>query len=172
MNGLMKYALLIVGFMALTTSVSAQKFGYLNSAALLQEMPKVKEAEANLETLQKQLQDRGKKMVEEFQAKFVELDRKNKAGEITPKDLDTESQKLKGEEQKIAEYEQEMQKQLFEKREALLQPILDDVNNAIKDVAEANGYAYIFDASPGTGVLLYADEATDVYDLVKAKLGL
>jgi len=41
-----------------------------------------------------------------------------------------------------------------------------------KDVAKENGYTYIFDTSPGIGVVLYADESTDVTALVKAKLGM
>lgn len=156
----------------MTVAVSAQKFGYLNSAALLQEMPEVKEAEANLETLQKQLQAKGQKMLDEFQSKYTELERKYSQGEISPKDLEGEKQLLQAEEAKLAQYEQEMQKQLLEKRETLLQPILDRVNDAIAAVAEEQGYNYIFDASPGVGVLLYADETTNVMNAVKARLGV
>lgn len=163
---------LIAGLILFSISVHAQKFGYLNSAAILQEMPKVKEAEANLETLQKQLQAKGQKMLEAFQIKYQELERKNNQGEIAPKELEEAAAKLKSEETDIAKFEQDMQKQIFEKRETLLKPILDEVNDAIKQIADENGYTYIFDASPGVGVLLYADESTDLTDLVKAKLGL
>ena len=79
---------------------------------------------------------------------------------------------LKEEENKILQYEQEMQSQLAAKREELLAPILEEVRNAIQAVAKDNGYSYIFDGSPGIGVLLYADETTNVTGLVKAKLGL
>jgi outer membrane protein len=158
----------VLVFSALT--LHAQKFGYLNSAALLQEMPEVKEAEANLETLQKQLQARGQKMLEDFQVKYADLERRHNEGGIAPKDLELEAQKLKEEETNIAKYEQDMQKQLLEKREALLQPILDRVNAAIKEFAQQEGYTYIFDSS--AGVLLYADETTDVTTRIKAKLGM
>lgn len=158
--------------MTFSTMATGQKFGYINSAALLQEMPDVKEAESNLEVLQKQLQAKGQQMLESFQQKYLELERKNSQGEISPRVLDEESQKLKKEEAKIAQYEQDMQTQIYEKRNSLLEPILDQVNEAIKAVAIEEGYLYIFDASPGSGILLYADESTDVYDKVKAKLGL
>ena len=72
------------------------------------------------------------------------------------------------EEQAIGQYEQTMQQQLLEKQQTLLQPILDQVNEAIKQVAKDNGYTMIFDSA----VLLYADEAQDVGTLVKAKLGI
>lgn len=165
-----KFAFVLAVMCLSTMALDAQKFGYLNSAALLQEMPEVKEAEANLETLQKQLQAKGQKLVEDFQIKYSDLERRHTAGEIPPKDLEIEAQKLRDEEATIGKYEQDMQKQLMEKREALLQPILDGVNDAIKQVAEEEGYTYIFDSS--AGVLLYADETTDVTDKVKAKLGM
>ncbi len=151
-------------------SMQAQKFGYLNSAALLQEMPEVKEAEANLETLQKQLQAKGQKMVQEFQTKYADLERRHNEGGIAPKDLEVEAAKLKDEEANIGKYEQDMQRQILEKRETLLQPILDRINDAIKELAEQEGYTYIFDSS--SGVLLYADETTDVMSKIKAKLGM
>lgn len=169
---MLKYTLVLAGMLTLSSVASGQKFGYLNSAALLQEMPEVKEAESNLEVLQKQLQAKGQQMLQSFQQKYLELERKNSQGEISPKELEAESAKLKEEETKIAQFEQDMQNQIFEKRNTLLEPILNKVNDAIKAVAEEEGYAYIFDASPGSGILLYADESTDVYDKVKAKLGL
>jgi outer membrane protein len=151
-------------------TMQAQKFGYLNSAALLQEMPEVKEAEANLETLQKQLQAKGQKMVQDFQTKYADLERRHNEGGIAPKDLEIEAQKLKDEEANIGKYEQDMQRQIIEKRETLLQPILDRINVAIKELAEKEAYTYIFDSS--SGVLLYADESTDVMSKIKAKLGM
>jgi outer membrane protein len=153
-------------------SAQAQKFGYLSSAAILQEMPEVKQAEADLEVLQKQLQSKGQTMLEEFQQKYLELERKNQQGEISPKELDAQAQSLKEQETEIAQYEQDMQRQLMEKRDELLTPIIEEINEAIKQVAEEDGYSYIFDASPGTGILLYADESTNVMDKVKAKLGM
>lgn len=172
MKYLLKYALILALAFSVSTSMSAQKFGYLNSAAILQEMPEVKQAEADLEVLQKQLQSRGETMLQEFQAKYQELERKNQQGEISPKELEEESQALKADENKLAQFEQDMQRQVLERRDALLQPILDRVNTAIEAVAKEEGYTYIFDASPGTGILLYADESTDVVLKVKAKLGM
>jgi outer membrane protein len=164
----MKFVVIISALVMSTLTVHAQKFGYLNSAELLQEMPEVKEAEANLETLQKQLQAKGQKMVEEFQTKYADLERRQ--NEIAPKDLELEVQKLKDEEANIGKFEQDMQRQILEKRETLLQPILDRVNNVIKEFAKEENYTYIFDSS--AGVLLYADETTDVTSKIKAKLGM
>jgi hypothetical protein len=47
---------------------------------------------------------------------------------------------------------------------------LDKINKGIQDVAKEHGYSFIFDSS--AGMLLYAEESSDVTALVRAKLGL
>lgn len=172
MKSTMKYALTMAFGLLLSMSAQAQKFGFVNSGSILEAMPQVKEAESNLEALGKQLQAKGEKMMQDFQLKYQELERKVQAGDITPKAQETEAATLEEERNKILAYEQDMQKQLTDKREALLTPILAEVKTAIDAVAKDNGYTYIFDGSPGVGVILYADESTNVTALVKTKLGL
>lgn len=172
MKSILKYTLIPALALVLSFSASAQKIGYVDSGSLLTMMPKVKEAESNLETLGKQLQAKGQKMMQDFQLKYQDLERRAQAGDIAPKDQEAQVALLKEEENKILQFEQEMQTQLAAKREELLAPILEEVRSAIQMVAKDNGYSYIFDGSPGIGVLLYADETTNVTALVKAKLGL
>jgi len=173
MNHKMKYILGVAMLLLISAvSVNAQKFGYVDSNAILESLPKVKEAESNLDALNKQLQAKGQKMMEDFQAKYEELQRKVQAGDITPKDQETQAATLEEERNKILAYDQDMQNQLAEKRDSLLAPILEEVRTAIQTVAKDGGYTYIFDGSPGVGVLLYADEGTNVTSLVKTKLGI
>jgi len=173
MNLKMKYILgLAVCLLLSVAQGQAQKFGYVDSNAILESMPQVKEAESNLDALNKQLQAKGQKMMEDFQAKYEDLQRKVQAGEITPKDQDAQTAVLEEERNKIVQFDQEMQAQMAQKRDTLLAPILTNVRNAISAVAKDNGYTYVFDGSPGVGILLYADETTNLTALVKAKLGL
>ena len=165
---MMKTTALLIGLLAMVAGVQAQKFGYLNSAAVLSEMPEIKQADSSLEALQKQLQKKGQQMVEDYQRKAQELQQKIQDGNITPRQQEEEVAKIKQEEDKIAQFEQDMMKQLNDKRTELMQPIYDRVNQAIKDVASENGYQFIFDSN----VLLYAEESQDVSTLVKTKLGL
>jgi len=173
MNLKMKYILgLAICLLIGATTTNAQKFGYVDSNAILESMPKVKEAESNLDALNKQLQAKGQKMMQDFQAKYEELQRKVQAGEITPKDQDTQSAALEEQRNTIVQFDQDMQNQMAQKRDTLLAPILTEVRNAITAVAKDGGYTYVFDGSPGVGVLLYADETTNLTAQVKAKLGL
>lgn len=165
----MKYVLISLGLL-LTTGVFAQKFGYLNSGALLTQIPEVKAADSDLTAFQTQLTKRGQEMVKAMQEKAAELDRKQQQGTISPKDLEAQTLKLKEEETAIGKYEQEVYEKLAQKREELFKPILDRVNKAMEDVAKENQFMFVFDSS--TQVILYSDESLDVTKLVKAKLGI
>jgi outer membrane protein len=164
-----KFFLLALGLMFATAGFS-QKFGYCNSGALLTSIPEVKAADSDLQAFQAQLTKRGQEMVKALQDKAAELDRKEKQGTISPKDLEIQGAKLKEEEALIAKYEQEVYDKLAQKREELFKPILDKVNQAMSDVAKENQFAFVFDQN--TQVLLYADESLDVTKLVRAKLGI
>jgi outer membrane protein len=153
-----------------TMTMFGQKIGHLNSQEILQDMPDVKAAESYLESFQLQLQKKGQAMVEAFQKKYQEIARKEQQGEMSPRQLEEETAKLKAEEEKIQKYEQDMQLQIVKKREELLQPILDRVNEAIEAVSKEKGYLYIIDLS--SGMILYGDDNYDITKEVKSKLDL
>jgi outer membrane protein len=156
--------------MITTAAVSAQKFGYLNSQLLIQQIPQVKEANSELETIKKQYEKQGQDKVAALETKYQALQRKQGQGEISPKQLEVEAAALKQEEMEIAKFQQDIQQKLMEKSEALLKPIRDKIQQAIDDVAGEEGMTYVFDES--MGIILYADTATDITAKVKAKLGL
>lgn len=159
----------LVALIAMTTAVvNAQKLGYVNSQVILAELPEVKQAEANLEAHKSAMQKKGQQMVQSLQKKYGELQQQEKNGELSRLQLEDAAKLLKEEEQKIGQFEQQMQQEIMQKQEKLLKPILDKVKAAIDAVAKEQGYTYIFDAIGG--FILYADEKNDVSALVKAKL--
>ena len=164
-----KLFLLALGLTLASVSYS-QKFGYCNSGALLTAIPEVKAADSDLQAFQTQLTKKGQEMVKTLQDKAAELDRKEKQGTISPKELEAQSAKLQEEQAAIAKYEEEVYAKLAQKREELFKPILDRVNKAMEDVAKENQFMFVFDQN--TQVLLYADESLDVTNLVKTKLGI
>ena len=156
--------------MIVTSALSAQKFGYINSQLLISQIPEVKEANANIETLKKQLEKQGQDMVTSLQTKYQDLEKKQAQGELSPKQIELEAQNLKQEELNIAKFQQESQQKIFEKSESLLKPIRDKIQSAIDEVAKENSYQYVFDQA--VGILLYADQSTDITAQVKSKLGI
>lgn len=152
----------------LSLPLVGQKFGYLNSAQILAEMPEVAQMNSNLEGYKTVLQKKGQQMVEEFQLKQQDAVTRKERGELSPVAEQQIMTELQNKQNEILAYEQSMQQDLAKKESELLQPILERVNEAIQLVAKENGFTYIFDVS--AGVLLYADETLDVTPLVKTKL--
>ncbi|MFN0212872.1 MAG: OmpH family outer membrane protein [Saprospiraceae bacterium] len=166
----MKQLFLLILGLFISSIVFSQKFGFCNSGALLTQIPEVKAADSDLKAFQTQLTKKGQEMVKALQDKAAELDRKEKQGTISPKDLEVQSAKLQEEQAGIAKYEKEVYEKLAQKREELFKPIIERVNKAMEDVAKENQFMFVFDQN--TQVLLYADDSLDVTKLVKAKLGI
>lgn len=168
MNKILKVGSLLVMMCFAAISVQAQKFGYVNSQEILANMPEVKQAEANLEALQKQLQKKLQDGMNKLQQDYVAIQQKVERGELSPKQQEEEAKKLQDRQNQLAQEEQGMVEQIQKKRADELNPILEKVNKAIADVAKEDGYQFIFEQ----GALLYFEESQDVSAKVKAKLNM
>lgn len=168
MKQIFKLGLFTLVFAMMTVAVQAQKYGYINSQAILAEMPEVKQMNSNLKTLGEQLQKKGQNMLTAYQAKEKNAVAKAEKGELSPLEQETLAKELQTEQQAILKFEQDMQQQLAKKEQELLKPIIDRVNTAIANVAKEQGYTMIFDAA----VLLFAEDGTDVSTAVRGKLGM
>lgn len=166
----LKIALTLAIFCIGMIQMSAQKVGYVNSQEIIAMMPDVQEAKSNLETYGTQLEKRAQQMYQSLEQKVAVLRQKQETGDISPKQLEVESAALAQEEQKLREFQAQSQGDIATKQNELLAPILDKVQAVIDEIAKAEAYTYIFDSSQG--VILYADETTNITDKVKAKLGL
>ena len=144
------------------------KLGHINSNELMQIMPgrdsaqtvlqaEVQELEVTLKTMQGEMEKRYNEYMEN-QSGWTELIRNTKQREI--QDMGT----------RIQEFQENAQKQLQQREQELLKPIIDRAKKAISDVAAEAGYAYILDT--GTGTVLYSQDSDDIMPLVKKKLGL
>ena len=71
---------------------------------------------------------------------------------------------------RIQEFQENAQKQLQQREQDLLKPIIDRAKKAIEDVAREGGYTYILDS--GTASVLYSQDSDDIMPQVKKKLGL
>lgn len=170
MKTFVKAGLFVAMFICAANMVQAQKFGYVNSAAILSEMPEMKQLQSSLEAYQTILKKDGEAKVAAFQQKEQAATQKKQRGEMTPKEEETVMAELQKMQEDLYAYGQKMESDMAAKQQKEMQPILDRINTAIQDVAKEGSYQYIFDAQ--SGVILYADESSDVTKLVKAKLGM
>lgn len=152
-------------------TLDAQKYGHLNSGNLLQSLSEVKSADEQLKAFQAELLKKGEGMAKSFETKFKAYYAKAEAGELSQVQMQQEEQKLQAERESIMAYEQEIMQKVAEKREELLKPILEKVDQAIQAVGKENSYMMIFDTSLPNAIL-FVEEADDVTALVKQKLGV
>ena len=147
---------------------AATDVGYVNSGAILQEMAEVRAMQSTLDTLREQLRQQGEAMVVEYKTKEREAAEKEQSGQLSPKDRERVLADLQERQQAIINFGDQMEKDLVEKEQQLLQPILDRVHEAVRAVAKEKGLEMIVDTSGGG--LLYADPKLDMSDAVKSKL--
>jgi outer membrane protein len=151
-----------------TVAFGQNKLGYIDSRELLSLMPEVKKADSNLQAYQKSYQDQLEDMGKEYQKKVGYYQAQEKTMTDAMKEVKVkEIQQL---EERIQSTQQSAQDKIAKKKEELFSPIIDKADKAIKEVAKANNYDYVFDAS--AGALLYAKDGDNILPLVKTKLGI
>jgi len=161
------FALTCVALLS-TSSAFAQKFGYIHSQELLSMMPEVKKADSSLQLFAKSYQDQLDVMGKEYQKKLQEY--QSGAKTMTDAVKEVKEKELMDLQNRMESTNQSGQEKIQAKKEELYKPILEKADKAIKEVAKANSYDYVFDAS--AGALLYAKDSDDLLPLVKAKLGI
>lgn len=158
-------AILFVGTTSLATAQS--KVAHINTTELVQAMPEMKAAQAEIETLSKTYDTDYKTMVTELQNKVklyrAEVDTK------TEEENTKRAKEVQDIEQGIRQYQAQAQEDLAKKEAALLKPIFEKAKAAIQKVAAARGFDYVLDSTEGGGVLVAA--GTDILADVKKELG-
>ena len=162
------------GFLLITLvgslQLNAQKYGHLNFGNFLEKFPAVEESTTKLKTLNDSLATVNEKMSKEFEAFYTQAEKDNAEGKLTRIQLEETQKQLQTKQAELQGFQESAEKMIQDRRASLLKPILDRVQNAIKEVAKENGYAMIFDTSAGT--TLFAQESDDITALVKKKLGM
>lgn len=143
------------------------KIGYTNVQYILSISPASKVIQKQLEETQKQylktIEDKNK----ELEAKFNSYQKAQATMlESIKKDKEEELRNLQRSIQTLQEGAQE---DLRKKENELVKPELDKIYKTVGEVAKLNGFTHIFNSDQ---VLLYAEENTDVTDLVLDKLGI
>ncbi len=167
----MKRFYLITIAILIASSAVGQKFAFVNSEYILKKIPSFKAAQEQIEKLSAQYQ-------KEIESKYADVEKLYQDYQAE-KVLLTEEMRKKREDDIIAQERQVKDLQmkyfgkeglLFKKREELIKPIQDQVDNAIKELANEGGYAVIFDSSVSQNIL-YTNPRYDKSEEVLQKLG-
>lgn len=144
------------------------KVAHINSTDLIQAMPEMKSAQAQMEKLGKTYEADIKSMATELDNKIKQYD--SEAATQTNEQNAKRAQELQTIENNIRQYQAQAQRDLQQKELDLLQPITEKAKAAILKVARAQGYEYVLDSSQGNGVIMA--DGKDLLNDVKKELGI
>lgn len=159
---------LVMLMMLAPMAAFAQKFGHLDSQALIQSLPEAIKVQSELEAQGKIFENELKAMQDELQRKAEDYD-KNKSTMNATKQAETEQQ-LQDLYTKIQQAAQDNQQAFNKMQQEKLGPILDKVRKAIEDVAKAGNYVYIMEQAAGQPLYVNTALSEDVTAKVKALL--
>ena len=162
--------ILVVSFLVVTTT-QAQKFAYVDTDYILNKIPEFKQAQDKLDDFSADWQ-------KEIEGKYADVEQMYRAYQ-QEQVLLTDEMKTKREEAIIAKENAAKNLQqkyfgptgdLYTKRQELIKPIQDKIQNAIQQLAANNKYQIIFDSSSDL-ILLYKDNNLDQSDKVLESMG-
>ena len=167
---LLTAAFVCCGILSANAQIGGQKFAYVDSEYILNNIPEYGDAQEELNALSTQWQnevkaifDQVSQMYQKYQTEMVLL---------------SEDQK-RAREQEIINKEQEAKNlqmqyfgsegRLYQKRTELVQPIQEKIYTALTELAQTKGYTFVFDMASGTSIL-YASDRADISDDVLDQL--
>ena len=168
MKQMKKVAVAVVLFIAATSFVQAQsKIAHINVTELLSQMPEMVAAQAELKKLEETYRADIQSSLDELKNKLTQYN--NEASSMSQEENQKRALELQGFERNIGEAQQAAQQELSKKQAELFEPISKKAKEAIEKVAAAQGYDYVVDASPGSGVIV--SKGKDLLPEVKQELG-
>lgn len=166
-----KLILTITAIFSLVAITSAQKFAFIDSEYIMENIPAFTAAQEQLNQLSSQYQKELESMHSEIEQMYGDFQAESV--------LLSEDMKRKREDVIISKEKnyKELQRKyfgpsgdLFKKRQGLVKPIQDDIFNAVQEISNDGSYAVIFDKAGGT-TLFFTNPKFDLSDQVLQKLG-
>ena len=162
----MKKSLLILfTLFAVSITAGAQKFALIDMEYILENIPAYERANEQLEQASRQWQSEVEKISEEAKTLYKNYQSQTQRGK--------KEEEIVAKEKSAAELRRKYfgpEGELYKKRESLMQPIQDEIYNAVKEIATQNGYAVVVDRASASSII-FASPSIDVSNEVLAKLG-
>lgn len=165
-----KLLLIAITVVACAFGASAQKFALIDMEYILSNMPSYEVANNQLE----QLSQRYQKEVEALnrEAETLYNNYKSDMPFLTDDQKKAREEAIVAKEKEAAELRAKYfgpDGELYKKRQTLMEPIQEEIYNAVKKVSEERGYLCIFDRATSADII-YASPRIDISNDVLAKL--
>jgi outer membrane protein len=173
MRKLVSIVVLTIGFFAAQaqTQPAASKIGFADVDYIFNQMPEAKQVEADLKTTENMLKSQIQTKAQDFQKKVQDYQANlNNMLDAVRQNTERELQQMQANLEKL---QQDAQTTINNKQTQLMDPVYKKVSKAIEEVAKENAFTFILTSQiGGLDVVLYADEKSDVSDLVLKKMGI
>lgn len=146
------------------------KFGYLNYSEVLKCMPQYAEAESQLKVLQSKYDAEIQRSENEFNRKYAEFLQEQK--DFPENILVKRHKELQELMEKSIAFKTEIRGTLQTARDKMLEPLNQDLNDAIAKVALQYNLEYVADTGSGIYLFINTTVGMDITDAVKAMLGI
>ena len=166
-----KSVLSIMLLFAISMAASAQKFALIDTEYILKNIPAYQSANEQLQEATKKYQSEVEVIAKEAQKMFQ--DYQAQSSTLSAAQKTKKEDEIVAKEKSAAELKRKYfgpEGELYKKRESLMQPIQDEIYNAVKEIATQNGYAVVVDRASASSII-FASPSIDVSNEVLAKLG-
>ena len=171
-NHQMNKFLFILFLVFFATNTYAQRYCYVDTKYILENMPAYAEAQSELNQISEKWQ-------REIVSRYEAIENMEKAYQAERVLLTPDMKRQREDEIAQAEKEaKELQKKrfslngdLFRKREELIKPVQDEIYRALVELAESGNYMVIFDKSNESSII-FASPKYDKSDRILKKLGI
>ena len=142
------------------------KIGYIDTEYILENLPEYNQ-------ISKRLEEKAGDWKKEIEERYRKIDQKKESLKserilLTSEMIEEIEEEILIDEEELSEYQQKRfgpRGDLIIQRQQLIQPIQDQIFNAIRELAKSRNYDFIFDKSADI-VMLYSDKRYDVSDQI------
>ena len=142
------------------------KIGYIDTEYILENLPEYNQ-------ISKRLEEKAGDWKKEIEERSRKIDQKKESLKserilLTSEMIEEVEEEILIEEEELSEYQQKRfgpRGDLIIQKQQLIQPIQDQIFNAIRELAKSRNYDFIFDKSADI-VMLYSDKRYDVSDQI------
>ncbi len=170
-RNIFKCIALMAMMLALPLMGHAQKFALIDMEYILKNIPAYERANEQLNQATKKwqaeveaLNTEASTMYKNYQNELVFLSKEQKKAK---------QEEIMNKEKAAAELKQKYfspEGELYKKRESLMQPIQEEIYNAVKEISDLRGYSLVLDRASDTAII-FGSPKVDISDDVLRKLG-
>ena len=166
-----KLGIILMLLCAVAFNANAQRFAFIDMEYISQNIPEYQAATDQLQKLSEQYQSEVEKISNEAKTLYENYQKATGLSDAVKRQREDA---IVAKEKEAVELRQKyfgQEGELMKKQQELLQPLQDDIYQAVKSIAQRKGYAAVIDRASATSVI-FAQPSIDISEEVLQELGI